>query len=46
MSDTLTFELNPADNSRLANLCGQFNEHLRQLEKFFQVVINHRSNHF
>lgn len=46
MSQSLSFELVPADNSRLANLCGQFNEHLRQLEKFFKVVINHRSNHF
>jgi len=46
MSETLSFELIPADNSRLANLCGQFNEHLKQLEKFFSVVINCRSNYF
>ena len=46
MSKSITFELIPADNSRLANLCGQFNEHLRQLEKFFEVVISCRSNHF
>lgn len=46
MSKSITFELTPVDNSRLANLCGQFNEHLRQLEKFFEVVINCRSNHF
>jgi phosphate starvation-inducible PhoH-like protein len=43
---SLDFELEPADNARLANLCGQFNEHLRQLEKFFGVSINCRSNHF
>lgn len=46
MSESLNFELTPADNSRLANLCGQFNEHLRQLEIFFEVVINCCSNHF
>lgn len=46
MSDSLNFELTPIDNSRLANLCGQFNEHLRQLEKFFEVAISCRSNHF
>ena len=46
MSETLSFELSPADNSRLANLCGQFNEHLHQLEKFFEVAIRNRSNHF
>ena len=26
--------LEPADNLRLANLCGQFDEHLRQLESY------------
>ncbi len=46
MSDSLSFELIPADNTRLANLCGQFNEHLKQLERFFEVAINCRSNHF
>lgn len=46
MSESLSFELNPVDNSRLANLCGQFNEHIKQLEKFFSVVINCRSNYF
>ena len=46
MSESLNFELTPIDNSRLANLCGQFNEHLRQLEKFFHVVISCRSNQF
>jgi len=46
MTDSLSFDLNPADNSRLANLCGQFNEHLRQLETFFHVGIDCRSNQF
>ncbi len=38
--------LDPQDNERLANLCGQFNEHLRQLEQRFGVEINHRGNQF
>jgi len=42
----LDFELVPIDNSRLANLCGQFNEHLHQLESHFDVGIACRSNHF
>ena len=46
LSDSLNFELSPTDNGRLANLCGQFNEHLHQLEKFFDVGIACRSNHF
>jgi phosphate starvation-inducible PhoH-like protein len=40
------FTLEPADNRRLANLCGQFNEHLRQLERRFGVEINHRGSQF
>ena len=44
--NSLDFELVPTDNSRLANLCGQFNEHLHQLESFFDVDISCRSNHF
>lgn len=46
MSDSLDFDLTPEDNSRLANLCGQFNEHLHQVEKYFDVDIDCRSNHF
>ena len=38
--------LTPADNSRLANLCGQFNTHLRQIEKRLGVVIANRGNQF
>ncbi len=43
---TNEFTLEPVDNHRLANLCGQFNEHLRQLERQFSVVINHRGHQF
>jgi phosphate starvation-inducible PhoH-like protein len=38
--------LNPIDNQRLANLCGQFNEHLKQIEQRFGVEINQRGHHF
>ncbi len=38
--------LEPADNSRLANLCGQFDEHLRQIERRLDVDIASRGNHF
>ena len=43
---SLDFDLTPTDNTRLANLCGQFNEHLHQLESYFDVGIACRSNHF
>lgn len=36
----------PHDNQRLASLCGQQNEHLRQLEKSLNVVIKQRGNIF
>jgi phosphate starvation-inducible PhoH-like protein len=38
--------LEPADNDRLANLCGQFDEHLRQIEQRLNVEIASRGNRF
>lgn len=38
--------LEPADNHRLANLCGQFDEHLRQIERRLNVNIASRGNRF
>ena len=38
--------LEPADNSRLANLCGQFDEHIRQIERRLNVEIASRGNQF
>ncbi|MDA0706547.1 MAG: PhoH family protein [Proteobacteria bacterium] len=38
--------LEPADNGRLANLCGQFDEHLRQIERRLNVDIASRGNRF
>jgi len=46
MSESLDFDLLPIDNKRLANLCGQFHEHMHQLERFFDVDISCSSNHF
>jgi phosphate starvation-inducible PhoH-like protein len=38
--------LSPSDNRRLADLCGQFDENLRQIESYLGVEINHRGNNF
>lgn len=38
--------LQPNDNSRLANLCGPFDEHLHQIEQRLSVEIHHRGNSF
>jgi phosphate starvation-inducible protein PhoH and related proteins len=38
--------LEPADNARLANLCGQLDEHLRQIERRLGVQIANRGNRF
>jgi len=38
--------LSPADNDRLANFCGQFDAHLRQIESRLQVEIANRGNQF
>ena len=38
--------LEPADNRVLANLCGQCDEHLRQIEQRLGVQISNRGNHF
>ncbi|NYE28061.1 phosphate starvation-inducible PhoH-like protein [Rhodanobacter sp. K2T2] len=44
--DQNDFVLDPEDNARLANLCGPFDEHLRQIELRLGVEINHRGNIF
>nr|WP_255705632.1 MULTISPECIES: PhoH family protein [unclassified Ectothiorhodospira] len=43
---SVELSLEPADNLRLANLCGQFDEHLRLLEKRLGVEVNNRGNRF
>jgi phosphate starvation-inducible PhoH-like protein len=42
----MTLELEPADNERLANLCGQLDEHLRMIEKRLGLSIAARGNLF
>ncbi|AUM12104.1 PhoH family protein [Ketobacter alkanivorans] len=49
MNDIVTthqLKLEPADSSRLARLCGQFDEHLRQIEDKLEVQIANRGNAF
>jgi len=43
---SLALILEPEDNFRLTNLCGQFDQHLRQLEKHFDVEISNRGFQF
>jgi phosphate starvation-inducible PhoH-like protein len=45
-SKPIEFTLAPADNRRLANLCGQHDEHLRQIEEYLGVEIANRGNAF
>lgn len=42
----ITIVLEPSDNERLANLCGQCDSHLRQIELRLGVEINSRGNVF
>jgi phosphate starvation-inducible PhoH-like protein len=42
----IRFSLTPADNSRLASLCGLHDEHIRQIEESLGVEISNRGNDF
>ena len=44
--ESIDLILTPEDNDRLANLCGQLDEHLRQIERRLGVEINNRGNQF
>jgi len=46
MTERVSFELQPADTLLLANLCGQFDEHLKQIESRLEVEIFCRGNVF
>ena len=46
VSKRINLELEPADTERLANLCGQFDQHLKQMESRLQVDIFCRGNLF
>ena len=43
---SLEFQLTPDDNNRLANLCGQFDEHLKQIEGRLGVELQNRGTDF
>ena len=45
-SRPLELSLSPADNQRLANLCGTLDENLRQIETVLDVTIARRGDHF
>jgi len=46
MTLSLDIDLQPANNLRLATLCGPLNQHLRQIESRMGVEINNRGQHF
>ena len=46
LPDSLSLELAPENGERLANLCGQLDEHLRQIERRLGIEINNRGNRF
>lgn len=43
---TQTISLMPEDNRRLATLCGELDEHIRQIEQFFGVELQRRHHQF
>ncbi len=45
-TETQDLDLLPEDNERLANLCGQLDRHLRQIESRLGIEINNRGNRF
>jgi phosphate starvation-inducible PhoH-like protein len=44
--ESLDLVLEPEDNERLRNLCGQLDEHLRQIERRLGIEINNRGSRF
>jgi phosphate starvation-inducible PhoH-like protein len=45
-SESLSFTLSHSDTAALASLCGQYNEHLKLIEKRLNVVISNRATDF
>ncbi|MDQ7090662.1 MAG: PhoH family protein [Methylococcales bacterium] len=41
-----SFQLEPVDNKRFSNFCGERDQHLRQIEQRLNVDIYNRGNHF
>jgi phosphate starvation-inducible PhoH-like protein len=46
LPQSIEITLTPEDNHRLANLCGQLDEHLRQIERRLGIEINNRGSRF
>ncbi len=46
LPESLDLVLEPEDNERLRNVCGQLDEHLRQVETRLGIEINNRGNSF
>ena len=44
--ESLELVLEPADNERLRSVCGQLDEHLRQIERRLGIEIGNRGNQF
>ncbi|MDT8364749.1 MAG: PhoH family protein [Nitrosomonas sp.] len=44
--EPIEISFSPADNQRLANLCGALDENLKQIENTLDVEISHRGEHF
>ncbi|RUO32146.1 nucleoside triphosphate hydrolase [Aliidiomarina sedimenti] len=44
--DSFELYLEPADSQRLANLCGPFDDNIKQIERRLGVEISYRDNHF
>ena len=42
----VSFKLNPEDNDRLNQLCGQLDENLHLIEEYMAVEVNHRGHNF
>ncbi len=45
-TSSLQFILEPADNERLANLCGHLDENFRLIERRLGIEVNNRGNNF
>jgi phosphate starvation-inducible PhoH-like protein len=45
-SESVSFTLSHSDTAALANLCGQYNEHLKLIEKRLNVIISNRATDF
>ncbi|NIW23151.1 MAG: phosphate starvation-inducible protein PhoH, partial [Gammaproteobacteria bacterium] len=45
-NNLIELDLVPADSERMANLCGQIDAHLRQIEQRLAIQIKNRGSHF